>query len=316
MGTKGLRAIAIALLIVGGSFVGVSGQETSQQTEEQRQQQKNGKEQLQKQRQEKAARQQEQQQLQQKQQQENAAGQQERQLQRQKQQQENAARQREQQRLLQQQRQEKAARRQQEQRETERRLSEQRERQQQQIHQQRLEQHRRQREQQDRLERQRRELLERQRRQAQLRYQQRYLDHLREDRLRLESWRYTYAPPQYRYYRGGRYYQASQYAADLLRQAVRYGYEEGVRVGQSDREDRWRFRYQDSYPYQDATFGYNGYYVSLDEYRYYFRQGFRRGYDDGYYGRWRYGSHSDGTFSLLGNILLQILRLQSLAPLD
>ncbi|HLF83289.1 MAG TPA: hypothetical protein VI837_03855 [Blastocatellia bacterium] len=159
-------------------------------------------------------------------------------------------------------------------------------------------------------------MLERQRRQAQLRYQQRYLEHLREDRLRLDSWRYSYAPPLYRYYFGGRYYQANHYVADMLRQAVRYGYEQGVRAGQSDREDSWQFGYQDCYAYQDATFGYDGYYVNLDEYRYYFREGFRRGYEDGYYGRWQYGSYSGGVINLLGNVLLEILRLQSLGPID
>lgn len=130
--------------------------------------------------------------------------------------------------------------------------------------------------------------------------------------MRLNAWHYVYAPPLYRYYRDGRYYQASEYMADMLRQAVRYGYEEGVRAGQSDREDNWQFGYQDSYAYQDATYGYDGYYVSLDEYRYYFREGFRRGYEDGYYGRWQYGGLSNGVINVLADVLLQILRIQPL----
>jgi hypothetical protein len=146
---------------------------------------------------------------------------------------------------------------------------------------------------------------------AKLRYQQRYLERLREDQLRLQNSRYYYAPPAYRYYRGGRYYQVNQYGADMLRQAVRYGYEEGVRAGIADREDRWRYNYQDSYAYQDATFGYTGYYVDLNEYRYYFREGFRRGYEDGYYGRTRYGSNSNGVYNILGAILQQIFNLRS-----
>jgi len=96
----------------------------------------------------------------------------------------------------------------------------------------------------------------------------------------------------------------------MLRQAVNYGYEEGARAGQADREDRFRANYQDSFAYQDATYGYNGYYVDLNEYRYYFREGFRRGYEDGYYGRSRYGSYSNGAFSILGNILQQIFTAQ------
>lgn len=104
--------------------------------------------------------------------------------------------------------------------------------------------------------------------------------------------------------------------ADMLRQAVRNGYEQGVYTGQSDREDNWQFGYQECYAYQDATFGYDGYWVSLDEYRYYFREGFRRGYEDGYYGRWQYGSFSDGVVNMLGDVLLQILRLQALDAID
>jgi len=147
---------------------------------------------------------------------------------------------------------------------------------------------------------------------AQWRFQQQYANRLREDQWRLQNWRYSYSPLRYRYYRGGNYYQVNQYAADMLRQAVRLGYEEGVRAGQSDREDRWRPDYRDSYAYQDATFGYSGYYVDLNEYRYYFREGFRRGYEDGYYGRYRYGSYSNGGFNLLTGILQAILNLQNL----
>jgi len=153
-------------------------------------------------------------------------------------------------------------------------------------------------------------MLQQQRRLAQLRYQQRYLEHLREDQWRLQSWRYSYAPPEYRYYRSGSYYEVNRYAADELRQALRDGYEEGVRAGQSDRADGWTFSYQDSFAYQDSTFGYSGYYVGLGDYQYYFREGFRRGYEDGYYGRRQYGSYSNGVFSLLSGVLQGILDLR------
>jgi hypothetical protein len=129
--------------------------------------------------------------------------------------------------------------------------------------------------------------------------------------LRLQSWRYSYAPPEYRYYRSGSYYEVNRYAADELRQALRDGYEEGVRAGQSDRADGWAFSYQDSFAYQDSTFGYSGYSVGLGDYQYYFREGFRRGYEDGYYGRWQYGSYSNGVFSLLSGVLQGILDLRS-----
>jgi hypothetical protein len=104
----------------------------------------------------------------------------------------------------------------------------------------------------------------------------------------------------------------NQYGADMLRQAVRLGYEQGFHAGRSDREDGWRGSFGDSFGYQDASYGYNGYYVSLDEYRHYFREGFRRGYEDGFYSRSRYGTYSNGGINILGAILQGILSLQSL----
>jgi hypothetical protein len=161
-------------------------------------------------------------------------------------------------------------------------------------------------------------LLEQQRRIAQHRYQQEYLEHLREQQRRLryehdyENDPYFYVAPSYRYYRGGRYYEVNRYAADLLRQAINNGYEAGYRAGRADREDSWRYGYQDCYAYEDATFGYVGYYLDVNEYRYYFREGFRRGYQDGYYGRYRYGRHIDGKYVILAAILSQILNLRDL----
>ena len=124
---------------------------------------------------------------------------------------------------------------------------------------------------------------------------------------------YFYTPASYRYAWGGHTYQTNRYGADLLRQAVNYGYQEGVRAGRADRMDRWQANYRDSYAYQDANYGYNGYYLRQDDYNYYFRQGFQRGYDDGYYGRGQYGRYEDdGTGSILQAVLSVILNLQPL----
>jgi hypothetical protein len=145
----------------------------------------------------------------------------------------------------------------------------------------------------------------------QYRFQQLYWERLRQDRLRLQAQRqFVYSPYSWRYYRGGRYYMVNQYGADQLRRALNLGYEEGVRAGLADREDRWRFGYQDSWAYQDATYGYDGYYVDLPEYQYYFREGFRRGYEDGFYGRTRYGTYGNGVFNLIAGIAQGILNLQ------
>jgi len=160
------------------------------------------------------------------------------------------------------------------------------------------------------LNQQRERQLQQQRRINNLRYQQRYWNRLREDQLRLQQARYyDNLINNYSYYRGGNYYYTSQYGAEMLRNAVENGYQEGFQAGQADREDGWGFDYQNSYGYQDGAYGYDSYYVSLDEYNYYFREGFQRGYEDGYYSRYQYGNYSGGKYQILGSILSGILNL-------
>jgi hypothetical protein len=162
--------------------------------------------------------------------------------------------------------------------------------------------------------------LQQQNRTSQYRFQQQYLDRLRQQQIRIQNDRnhdysrdpYFYTAPTYRYNRGGVYYETNQYGADLLRQAVNYGYAEGFQAGQADRVDHWRSSYQDSFAYQDANYGYTGYYVDQDAYNYYFREGFRRGYDDGYLGRSQYGHNVNGTFRILDGILGGILIFNAL----
>jgi flagellar biosynthesis/type III secretory pathway protein FliH len=142
---------------------------------------------------------------------------------------------------------------------------------------------------------------------------------VREQRERLEREReydywhdpYFYTPPSYRYSRGGRYYETNEYGARVLERAVQFGYDEGFRAGEADREDGWKPSYRDSYAYRDADYGYEGRYVDPDDYRHYFREGFRRGYDDGYQSAQRYGSYADGKYSILGEVLASILNLQT-----
>ncbi|HUF05288.1 MAG TPA: hypothetical protein VMM38_14080 [Aridibacter sp.] len=132
--------------------------------------------------------------------------------------------------------------------------------------------------------------LRRSNRARRLEYQQRYYRRLLEDRRRLAQARYYDSLVyDYRYNRGGNNYYTSSYGAEMLRRAVQLGYEEGYRAGLADRNDRWRYDYRDTYAYQDGTYGYDSYYVGLSEYRHYFREGFSRGYEDGYYSRSRYG---------------------------
>src|SRR5204862_4609058 len=143
------------------------------------------------------------------------------------------------------------------------------------------------------------------------RFEQSYGERQRQDQQSLQNFRYNdYGNNNYRYSRQGNYYETNQYGADMLRRAVANGYEEGFRAGQADREDGWGYNYQDSGAFLDSTFGYDGYYVDVNEYQYYFREGFQRGYEDGYNGRYQYGSYSGGKYSILGDILNLILDLR------
>jgi hypothetical protein len=169
------------------------------------------------------------------------------------------------------------------------------------------------------LARQRAALLQQQRRMAAYQYQQQYLQRLRQQQAWLDrqydysSDPYFYTAPTYRYSRGGRYYETNQYGADLLRRALDSGYEEGYRSGEADRLDHWRSDYRDSWGYQDANYGFSGLYIDPEEYNHYFREGFRRGYEDGYGRQSRYGRQGgDGNLLLLAEVLLQLLDLRSL----
>ena len=138
-------------------------------------------------------------------------------------------------------------------------------------------------------------------------YQRRYWERIRRDQLRLQQAQYyNNLINNYRYYRNGNYYYTSQYGAQMIQQAINYGYEEGYRAGQADRYDGWGYSPMASYGYQDASYGYDSYYIGMDEYSYYFREGFERGYEDGYYGRYEYGSYRNGKYEILGAILQTI----------
>ena len=95
----------------------------------------------------------------------------------------------------------------------------------------------------------------------------------------------------------------------MLQQAINTGYEEGFYAGRADRQDGWGYDYSNSFGYQDAALGYDSYYVGYEDYNHYFREGFRRGYEDGYYGRNQYGSYSNGKYTILGAIVGTILDL-------
>jgi hypothetical protein len=162
--------------------------------------------------------------------------------------------------------------------------------------------------------------LQQQRRMAQYRYQQQYYARLRAQQMRWHHATYDYyrdpfyyTPASHRYLYAGSWHQTNRYGAQLLERAVSIGYEEGLYAGRADREDGWRYDYRGSEAYQDALYGYDGYYVAAGQYRHYFREGFQRGYEDGYYGRYRHGRRDDdGHYRVLATVLGVILGIQLL----
>ena len=163
------------------------------------------------------------------------------------------------------------------------------------------------------------QVLQQQKRLAQYRFQQRYHERLRQQQAALMNARYDYnndpfyyTGANYRYQRDGRYYQTNEYGIEALKRALNTGYKEGFHAGRADREDRWHSDYRSSFAYQDANYGYDGRYLQQDEYNHYFREGFQRGYEDGYARRPQYGTVVNGSPSILGNILSDILGLHKI----
>ena len=113
----------------------------------------------------------------------------------------------------------------------------------------------------------------------------------------------------YRYNIRGVYRETNQFGADVLRQALDRGYDEGYRSGLNDRRDGVRSDFQRALDFESGSFGYAGGYVPADDYSYYFREGFQRGYDDGYWSRSNYGTFSNGKAAILGAVALGILGL-------
>lgn len=112
----------------------------------------------------------------------------------------------------------------------------------------------------------------------------------------------------YRINRNGSYYVTDSRGAELLRQAVNSGYQQGFRQGQSDARYGRNGSYNGNTMYRSGTYGYQSY-VDRNQYQYYFQQGFQRGYEDGFNNQYRYGQRSGNGINILGTILNGILNL-------
>jgi hypothetical protein len=110
----------------------------------------------------------------------------------------------------------------------------------------------------------------------------------------------------YRYRGGGSTRVMDQRGAELLHRAVDEGYRQGYDSGYTDRVQSHGFDYTRDRTYQDATSGYAGY-VDRGDYQSLFRQGYERGYQDGYYRQLRYGSMVNGRATILDAVVNSIL---------
>jgi hypothetical protein len=160
--------------------------------------------------------------------------------------------------------------------------------------------------------------LQQQKRTAQYAVSQQYAANLQLQQRRLNTPRdvkrdpYFSAPMTFRYTVGSTDRETNQYGATVMRQAVNNGYQQGFKAGRADRRDHWSSNYQESYGYQDANFGYSGNYLPQSDYNYYFREGFRRGYEDGFATHSQYGTVVNGSPSILGAVLTGILGLHNI----
>jgi hypothetical protein len=183
-------------------------------------------------------------------------------------------------------------------------------------------------EQQQKMHQKRLARLQAKKRLAQYRYQQQYFArllqlHRSNEMARRQAYRndaFFNTAFDRRYRRANAYYQTNRYGIEHLQQAARYGYAEGYQAGMADRQDKWlpgpgSVRgpgWLVSDVYQDASYGYNGLYVDQEDYTYYFREGFRHGYQDGYNNRAQYGTFVNGNYTLFEKILATILPYEML----
>jgi len=143
---------------------------------------------------------------------------------------------------------------------------------------------------------------------AQQRAQQEYMEYQRSQRSGYNAYNRSGNNGYYRVYRNGSYYQTDSRGAELLRQAVNRGYQQGFQQGQLDARYGRNSGYYGNNVYRSGAYGYESY-VDRGQYQYYFQQGFQRGYEDGFNNQYRYGYRSNSGLNILGNILNGILSI-------
>ena len=116
---------------------------------------------------------------------------------------------------------------------------------------------------------------------------------------------------RYRVSRDGSSFETDSRGADFLKYAVNLGYQEGYRAGRNDRFAQVMSSYSNSGVYRKGTYGYQDY-VDSKQYKHYFRQGFGRGYDDGFKDLYENGTNDNGSVNISDPILQNILTVEKL----
>jgi hypothetical protein len=117
-------------------------------------------------------------------------------------------------------------------------------------------------------------------------------------------------PASYRILRNGEYFQIDAKGVELLKAGIQSGYETGYGEAKLDKTYGRTGGFNASTKYQDGTMGWQDG-VDRDLYKYYFQQGFERGYSDGYSGQSRFGHSNGNTYVILGPVLNAILGIKS-----
>jgi hypothetical protein len=91
-----------------------------------------------------------------------------------------------------------------------------------------------------------------------------------------------------RYGRNGDY---ANYGYNVYQIAENQGYQDGLNTGANDARQGQSYNPERSHYYKNATYGYNSSYGRKDDYKQAYRNGFGRGYDEGFQ---RYGGYNRG----------------------
>ena len=111
---------------------------------------------------------------------------------------------------------------------------------------------------------------------------------------------------RFRVYRGDHYFVTNGRGADLLRHAITEGYRQGRAEGAIAYQLSERLDWTRSDVYKSGSYGYQDL-VDRGQYKYYFREGFELGYQDGYNRRSDYGFNDNGKLKVMVSVVNDLL---------